>query len=386
MKIGFFTDSFRPYTSGVVRSIETYTRDLTALGHTVYTFAPNYPGCQPEDKVFRFLSIPSPTNQDFTLAIPFSLHLRQTIQKIGIEVIHTHSPFLLGRLGARYAKQNNIPLVFTYHTLYDQYAHYIPIAKDLTKKLVKKITLDFCNECDLVIAPTKVVGDFLQEGGVYKPIEVLPTGIEVNEFANLDREWLRKTYGIGENKKILLHVGRLGIEKNIDFLLHATAGIIKYIPDVVLVLVGTGPKIENFKQLVDDLGITNHVLFAGLLPREEVVQAYGGADLFVFASLTETQGIVLGEAKAAGLPVVALKANGASEMIKTGIDGILTELNLEEFQKAVITLLNNPELRNSFGANALQNLREISSQACAEKLAGCYYALIEKKRTSIKAV
>ncbi|MBS3976569.1 MAG: glycosyltransferase family 4 protein [Syntrophomonadaceae bacterium] len=378
MKIGFFTDSFRPYTSGVVRSIETYSRELTALGHTVYTFAPNYPLCQPEDKVFRYFSISSPTNKDFTLAIPFSLYLKQTIQKTGIEVIHTHSPFLLGRLGARHAKRNKIPLVFTYHTLYDQYVHYIPIVKDLAKKLVRKITLDYCNLCDLVIAPTKVVGDYLAEGGVYKPIEILPTGIEIKEFANLDRGWLRRTYGIGENKKVLLHVGRLGAEKNVDFLLQATAGIIKKVPEACLVLVGTGPKSADLKQLASDLGISNHVLFVGFLPREDVIKAYGGADLFVFASLTETQGIVLGEAKAAGLPVVAVKANGASEMVKTGNDGILTELNLEEFQNTVVTLLNNHGLRRNFSDNSLQNLRDISSQACAEKMAGCYYSLIKK--------
>jgi glycosyltransferase involved in cell wall biosynthesis len=386
LKIGFFTDSFRPYTSGVVRSIETYTSELTALNHTVYTFAPNYPTSQPEDKVFRFFSIPSLVNQDFTLAIPFSLYLKQTIQKIGIEVIHTHSPFLLGRLGARYAKQNNIPLVFTYHTLYDQYVHYLPIGKHITKKIVKKITLDFCNECDLIIAPTSIVSEFLADGGVYKPIEVLPTGIEVNEFANLDRDWLRSTYKIGNNKKILLHVGRLGAEKNIEFLFNAAAKIIKNMPEVVLVLVGTGPKLADLKQLARQLGISESVIFTGLLPREEVVKAYGGSDLFIFASLTETQGLVLGEAKAAGLPIVAVKASGAQEMVKSGSDGILTGLNLEEFQQAIIALLDNPVQRNLFSINAIQNIKEISSQACAAKLANSYHSLVKKKGINNKAV
>jgi len=376
LKIAFFTDSFRPYTSGVVRSIETYTRELSALGHTVYTFAPSYPGCQPEDKVFRYLSIQSPTNKDFSLAIPFSFSLNQVIQKIGIQVIHAHSPFLLGRHGARHAKRSNIRLVFTHHTMYDQYAHYSPIARNLAKSLVKKIAFDYCNQCDLIIAPTRIVNDYLRTGGVSKPIEVLPTGIELDEFVNLDRGWLRKAYNIDENRSILLHVGRLGAEKNIGFLLQAAAGIIKQIPEVVLVLVGGGPKTVELKQLARDLGVIDNVIFTGLLPREELVQAYGGADLFIFASLTETQGLVLGEAKAAGLPVVAVKASGSSEMVITGSDGILTELNLEEFQNAAISLLRNPDLKSTFRANALKNIQEISSHACAEKLASFYKVLI----------
>jgi 1,2-diacylglycerol 3-alpha-glucosyltransferase len=196
LNIAFFTDSYLPYTSGVVRSIETFSAEFRALGHQVYIFAPDYPNCPKLENVFRFKSLPSIAHKDFTLAIPISPRLENTLQELKIDIIHVHSPFLLGRLGAKAAKKNRIPLIYTYHTLYDQYVHYVPIAQNFSRWLVRKMSKDFCNLCDLVVTPTSMIEDLLRKYGVRTSIETIPTGINLKNFEKGDHSWLRASYPI----------------------------------------------------------------------------------------------------------------------------------------------------------------------------------------------
>jgi glycosyltransferase involved in cell wall biosynthesis len=379
MNIAFFSDSYRPYTSGVVRSIETFSAEFRSLGHKVYIFAPNYPNCKKEEDVFRFISVPSLAHQDFTLAIPISPTLGKTVQSLGIDIIHVHSPFLLGRLGAKIAKKLGIPLVYTYHTLYDQYVHYVPIAQNFSRWVVRKVSKDFCNNCDLVVVPTGVIEEVLRQYGVTTEIEPIPTGIDLRDYANGNAGWLRQTYQIPENDLVLLYVGRLGLEKNLDFLLQSFQQILQAAPQTTLVLVGGGPQEEYFKELCTTLQIGHKVVFTGTLDRAKVVNAYLGADLFVFASVTETQGLVLGEAKAAGLPIVAVEAFGAKEMINPGIDGYLTPLVQEVFVDRILQLLADPEERKRLGNNARQNVEKISASNSAKLLLKCYQNLLAHK-------
>jgi glycosyltransferase involved in cell wall biosynthesis len=380
MKIGVFTDSYLPYTSGVVRSIEIFTRELTDLGHDTYIFAPNYPKCRKENKVFRFASLPAPTNPDYSLAIPFSIRLRPVIRKLDLDIIHVHSPFLLGRLGAKYARRMGIPLVFTFHTLYDQYVHYVPLGQEFTKEITRRVCRDFCNGCDLVIAPTGIVAEHLVKLGVRARIENIPTGIEIDMFSSGDENWLRERYSIKPDTKILLFVGRLGVEKNVSFLLDAFSEIHRHKRDSCLVMVGSGPEEEKLKQKVHRLGLDGDVIFTGRLPWKEVVHCYCSSDIFVFTSVTETQGLVIGEAKAASLPVVAVRAFGVSEMVQDGSDGFLTNLDLEEFAGKVVLLLSDDCLREKMCRRAKENAREISSRNCALKLLTYYQSLLEFKK------
>ncbi|OPX88347.1 MAG: Alpha-monoglucosyldiacylglycerol synthase [Pelotomaculum sp. PtaB.Bin104] len=378
MKIGIFTDSYLPYTSGVVRSIETFTEELTNTGHEVFIFAPSYRNCcQESSRVFRFSSIPSPTNPDFTLAVPFSIRLRPTIKKLDLDLIHVHSPFLLGRVGARYARKLGIPLVFTYHTLYEEYVHYIPVAKSITKELAQKISRIFCNHCDAVIVPTGVIGQYLREIGVRVPINVVPTGIKVAEFQAGDPDWLRCRYNLPPGEKILLFVGRLGQEKNIGFLMDCFQEVNKEIADTRLVLVGSGPEEEDLKNRANDLGIAGKVTFTGVMPPSEVVNCYAGATMFVFSSVTETQGIVITEAKAAGLPVVAVRAFGVSEMVQNEIDGYLTELDRQQFIEKIKLLLTDHGLYQQMSQRARQNAERLSTANCTAMLVSCYQQLLE---------
>jgi len=378
-----FTDSYRPYTSGLVRSLETTASKLLELGHEVYIFAPHYPRyTEKEAGVFRFVSVPSPRFPELTIALPFSLSLRSTVRRIGLDVIHVHSPFSMGQLGAHCARRSGLPLIFTYHTMYDQYVHYMPFARGLSRRIVRHFLPAFCNRCDVVIAPTKIVADLIA-AQLHTRIDVVPTGIETNEFNTADPGWLRNRYSIGEDTKILLHVGRLGKEKNIGFLLQAYKQILQQQPETCLVFVGDGPERERLKEEVRQLGLETSVLFTGLLPRCYVVDSYAGADLFVFASVTETQGLVLGEAKAAGLPAVAVSALGAAEMVNDGVDGYLTPLSLPLFAEKVRLLLENEPLRRSIAERAKLEADKISALNMARKLAEVYKTAVERQNSAL---
>ena len=372
MKIGIFTDSYLPYTSGVVRSIETFSEGLDARGHEVYIFAPNYENCRKENKVFRFSSIKSPTNREFSVPLPFSFEFKPTIKKLDLDLIHVHSPFLLGRLGAKYARKLGIPLVFTYHTLYEQYVHYIPFARSLSKDLAQHISRSFSDRCDLVIVPTAVIGEYLREIGVTAATSVIPTGIYVEEFRNGDKNWLKKRFNLPDGEKILVFVGRLGQEKNINFLLESFWNVNKELPNTRLVLVGSGPEEDNLREKAKEYGIAGQVTFTGLIPPVDVIHCYAGSDLFVFPSVTETQGIVIAEAKASGLPVVAVDAFGVAEMVEHEDDGFLTELDLEKFTQKILLLLKDPVLYQRMSRQAMVNAEKLSVENCTDKLEYCY--------------
>lgn len=385
MKIGFFTDSFRPYTSGVVRSIEIFSREFTTRGHEVYIFGPDYPllHCPREEKVFRFASIPAPTIPDFALPIPISVQLGPTLRRIGLDIIHVHSPFLLGRLGARAARRFGLPLVFTFHTLYDQYVHYLPLARDTSRRLVQVIGRDFCNRCDLVVTPSQLVANYLLRTGVRTPLCTIPTGVDLQEFDGADPCWLHQAYQIGPDRKILLFVGRLAKEKNVNFLLRAFRTVWESFPKAHLVLVGKGPQKSYLIRLAKEMGLTGNISFTGVLPRHKIVHCYAGADLFVFPSVTETQGLVIGEAKARGVPIVAIRAYGPAEMVIHREDGLLTDLSPGAFATAILEILQNEALHSAMSTKALLNAALLSSGHCAEQMLAAYQKLISPKQFSL---
>jgi len=376
MRVGFFTDSYKPYTSGVVRSIETVTRQLEARNHQVYIFAPAYPGFRKDSgQVYRFPSIPSPTNRDFYLAMPFSAHLKARLRKLALDIVHVHSPFMLGSLGARMARRLSLPLVYTYHTMYDHYTHYVPIGQVTASRATLKFCVTFCNNCDLVLVPTAVVADYLKQAGVRTAIECLPTGIAVTPAG--DRLYLRRRLCIGPEIPVCLFVGRLGREKNLAFLLRSFALVSAARPDALLVLIGGGPEEEALRNMVRRMGLGDRVVFTGLLPYEEVSRCYAGADLFVFPSLTETQGLVLGEAKAAGLPVVAVRAFATAEMVVgDGVDGFLTEPVESEFARRVLEVLGDEPLRRRMGRRSRESAQHLDAASLAARLEVIYRRLI----------
>lgn len=383
MRIGVFSDSYRPYTSGVVTSICTFKEELAKLGHETFVFAPKYRNYRDEEEnVFRIFSVPSPSNPNYTLAVPISPRVNMVVKKLNLDVVHVHSPFILGQTGYRCSRHFGMPLVFTYHTLYDQYVHYVPVAQELAREWANKYISYFSNRCNLVITPSMDIKKMIQNKGITTPIEVIPTGVETRKFESGDPLWLRKRYNIPANRKICLFVGRLTREKNIDFLLRAFRKVKDEYGETCLVIVATGPLEKELKKMVINLGmaLNEDVIFTGFLPEQNLVDAYCGADVFTFASVTETQGIVLVEAMAAGLPPVVVKATGSTEMVEHEKQGLVVDYNLDIFARHILRLLRDDELRKEFSAQAIIRASELSSRTMARKLEQQYLLLIEEGR------
>ncbi|MGI5920682.1 MAG: glycosyltransferase family 4 protein [Syntrophomonadaceae bacterium] len=378
MRVGIFTDSYKPYTSGVVTSISTFKEELTRLGHQIYIFAPSYPNYfEQEENVYRFFSLPSPTNKDFTLAIPVHPGLNLTVKKLNLDIIHVHSPFTMGRVGLHYARRYKIPLLFTYHTKYDQYIHYVPLAQHWAREITIKYSNNFCSHCQHIVVPSSEVKEMLVNYRIKTPISIIPTGVPVDKFKGGNNKWLQENYNIPEGNQVLLFVGRLTKEKNLEFLIQAFQKIKNELPDSTLVLTAQGPLETELKNLCVELGLSlkNDVVFTGALPFDQLVHVYQSADLFVFSSVTETQGIVLIEAMAAGLPVVAVKASGVNDMVDNEVDGILTDCDQEEFARAVCRVINNPDLYARLKKGALKKAEELSSANMARKMEELYARL-----------
>lgn len=385
MRIGIFTDSYKPYTSGVVTSICTFRDELVKLGHEIYIFAPNYPDYhEKEEKVYRFYSLPSPTNPDYSLAIPVYPGMNILLKKLDLDIVHVHSPFLMGRVGLRHAKRYNIPLMFTYHTLYDQYAHYVPVAQDLAKEIAIKYSNHFCNQCDHVVVPSTEVEEILKSYHIRTPVSVIPTGVPLHKFTGKKNNWLRENYNIPEDNKILLFVGRLTKEKNLEFLIDAFNLVKKSQPNTTLVITAQGPLEHDLKRQATRLGLSleTEVIFTGVLPFETLVDVYYSSNLFVFSSVTETQGLVLIEAMAAGLPVVAVSAYGVQDMVDSGVNGILTACDIDEFSAAIIKILSNPDLYKKYQANAIIKADSLSAVNTTLRLNEVYEDLYNQKYRS----
>ncbi|MBO8140547.1 MAG: glycosyltransferase [Firmicutes bacterium] len=388
MKIAVFTDSYQPYVSGVVRSIDTFGAELLEMGHEVYIFGPRYyhqkspaspaPSRQPALKVFRFWSVPVPTYRGFTVPVPISMHAETLLAKLGIEIIHAHTPFVMGVLALALARRRRLPLAFTHHTMYHEYVHYAPGLRPLLRPLMIRYVAGYCKRADLIIAPTAQIREFIREtyGLRDKPVKAIPTGIPVEEYRTGNKNWLRQRLGIPEGDRILVFVGRLGQEKNVAFLLDALGYIRREMPAVHLVLVGDGPDRTRLERLARREDVVGHVHFTGTFQRDEVIQAYHGADLFVIASLTETQGLATLEAMAAGLPVVGVDAPGTRDMVHHAVEGLLTPNDPAAFAGAVVSILKEPDRLKRYSSRAVARAETLSSRRMARELVGAFQELL----------
>ena len=384
MKIGFFSDCYKPYVSGVVKSIESFSREYKKMGHEVYIFAPDYPGIEEKNNIYRFKSIPVVTHPKYRLAIPMSRTMIKKIKEINLDIIHTHSPFLMGWLGKIMAKRLDLPLVFTYHTLYEKYAHYAPLIERWARKLAITYTKRYCQYCDMVVAPSEYVKKRLIEYNISGSLLTVPTGIKISDFRKTDSSWIKDKYNLKKEEKILLFVGRLGKEKNVDFLLEAFKKISNNIPKTKLIIVGDGHNKAFLKKMVKSLNIEEKVIFTGLQPHENVIDFYQASDLFVFPSVTETQGLVILEAMAGGLPVVAVDAAGSQDMVDSGVNGMLVKEDQHVFAQSVINLLCNDNKYKLFRSNAEEKAREYTMTKMAKCLLKGYNKLLSDKELNNK--
>lgn len=377
MRIAFFADSYKPYLSGVTISAEILVNELRALGHRVYVLAPHYPGHTDTDPdIIRFPSFAGGYPK-FRLAIPYVGEIP------AVDIIHSHSPFQAGLLARFVARQRKIPFVYSFHTLFTRYIHYARfVPKALAKMGIIAYLQAFCRGADQIITPSDMAKRVLRAWKIRTPIEIIPSGVELRHYPENYAEVrtkLRRKYGIGENEKVLLYAGRISKEKNISFILNAfdrLSSLVRHPSSIAprLVLVGGGPL---------ETGLRRHhgknIILTGEINYPEVLLYYFIGDIFVFSSTTETQGMVLAEAKAAGLPVVALFAGGLTGAVRSGIDGYLVRSNLDAFVEHVKRLLGDDSLRHKMSRAAREDARaRFSSFTVAKQIETVYNSLIKR--------
>lgn len=308
LRVGLFTEIYRPAVNGVVSSVEALEAGLERRGHEVFCFAPKMPGTAgPEDAVVRIPSLPLPARPPYRLILP--LVSRRDVNSVvkRLSVVHVHSPFVTGWMGVHYARRYGMPLVYTYHTQLEAYAHYVPFEAHATRKAASALTRTFANLTDAVIAPTPAMASRLRELGVTARIETVPSGIDVEFFgAGRRNAEVREAIGVGPNDRLLLSVCRLAKEKNLELLFEALA--LAGDPSLKLVVAGEGPLRQELEQRARVLGLSDRTRFLGVVARRDLPDLYASADAFVMPSTTETQGIVLAEALAAGASVIAADA------------------------------------------------------------------------------
>lgn len=383
MKIGIFTDTFTPQINGVTSILEELDRVLTRHGHEVFIFAPAYSRAQRNENghVFRFPAFTAYFHKDSRVVIPYDRRASAVFPKL--DVVYSHTPVSMGLLALRVARKYALPHVHTYHTLFTEYLHYLPRLIRPSRRMAERISAAFCNRCDAITTPSHAMRQELLRYGVEKPIYVLPFGVDVEPFERPVRTDVRAALGLAPNELFLLYAGRLGTEKNLHFLLRAFRVLLDRWTSpqpIRLVLAGGGPHLPIFQEYAEKLRLTDRVLFTGFIPRDELVDYYRAADLFVFASKTETQGLVLMEAMAAGLPAVAVRAMGVTDIVFDGETGVLVPEDEQIFADRVRELLQDPARREHLRTGAKRTAHQMSIQHSVARLIEIFEGLTASAR------
>ncbi len=371
MRVGIFTESYPPVVNGVTTSVLTLIEQLEKMGHAVFVFAPRFPGHTGDpDNVFRFPSVLTPFDRGYPLPIPFSRHISSSVARHNLDVIHSQVPFLLGLTALMVARAEGKPLVATNHTLYTEYSHYMPVVpEEITKGVTRSMVRWYYERCDAVIAPSQMAAERLENGYKIKrtQIKVVPTGIPVPQaIAPEIIAATRARYGAASGK-LLLYAGRIAKEKNLGLLLDTfEQEVAPAHADAKLVLAGSGVDAAAIQERIEaSPRLRSRVIMTGFINRADLDPLYAAADLFVFPSLTETQGVVLGEALAAGTPCCAVNAAGSPETVTSEVDGLLTPNDIPTFGAAINRLLADDLLRARMGVAA----RHLAEQRTPEQMA-----------------
>ncbi|MGM0533424.1 MAG: glycosyltransferase [Campylobacterota bacterium] len=325
MKILMITNTYLPHVGGVANSVAGFKNALQAKGHRVMVIAPHFEGEKEQEDVLRVEAVQNFNGSDFSLSLPAVILKNRAIEAFDPDIIHSHHPFLLGISALRIAGRKEIPIVFTHHTLYERYTHYVPFESRALKKMAKKMATEYCNLCDGVIAPSASIASLLQKRGVTTPVAVIPTGIDRRPSGESAKE-AEEIFGIGSGAFVIGHVSRLAPEKNQIFLAKAVALFLQTHPGALFVIAGSGEIEDELKQIFALHGVYEQVYFLGSQSGKNLQALYARMDLFVFSSTSETQGMVLAEAMLAHTPVVALDAPAVSEMVNEN-NGILVQKN-----------------------------------------------------------
>ncbi len=381
LNIAIFTNAYKPIISGVVNCIDLMRKNLQKKGHNVYIFAPNFQDYEdPKDEqVFRYPSLNLTNKVKFPIPLPFYPKAEKFLSETPIDIIHCHHPFILGEEGVKWATKLNVPLFFTFHTQYEMYSHYIPLPQDFVKSVSKSVVASFTKKCSVIITPGTAIVDLIKKDyGINKNVIYMRNSIDLDDFKNPNRQKVREKYGIKENEKLLIYVGRMAPEKNIPFMLDSFKKISEKNPSKLLI-VGEGSEIENLKQYAKDNGIEERTIFTGRVEYKEIPNYYGASDIFIMTSKTEVKPLALLEAMATGLPIIAVSACGASDTIQDGINGYLTSENRDEFANKVLEVLNDNDKLKRMSEESLKIADSYSADKITDKLIELYKEEIAKK-------
>ena len=381
MRILFITDVFFPRVNGVSTSLQTFWRELEALGHEVMIIAPEYG--QQARRAPSLIRIPARVvmfdPEDRMMHRRRILDLGGELRRQDFDLIHIQTPFVAHYAGVSLAQRLNIPRIETYHTFFEEYLfHYVPfLPKPWLRLAARRFSRAQCNEVDAVVVPSTAMRDVLASYGVKSHMEVLPTGIQLEQFANGDGERFRALHDIPERRPLLLHVGRVAFEKNISFLLRMVKQVKTTVADVLFVIAGEGPAVLSLRWEAQDLGLADNVLFVGNMDRESaLLDCYRAADVKIFASRTETQGLVLLEAMALGVPVVSTAIMGTKDVLQPGCGAVVVAEDEGEFAAAVVRVLGDSALAARLSNSGKGYVKSWSAPVMARRMVDLYHSVL----------
>ena len=373
------SDVYFPRVNGVSTSIQTLRQALSDAGHGSVLVAPDYPGTAAEPGILRVPGWQVPRDPEDRLMHPRSLaRLLESLDPRDFDLVHIHTPFLAHRAGVRWARKHGLPCVETYHTLFEEYFHhYLPfLPKKWLAAAARMISRKECDGVTAVIAPSSAMKRALQDYGVSSPVHIIPTGLKLADFGDCDGPGFRSRHGIGLRQPVIAYVGRVAFEKNIDFLLGVTGVIRQTLPDVLFVIAGEGPARPALEREVARRGLADNVRFVGYLDRRtELPACYCAADAFVFASKTETQGLVLLEAMALGVPVVALAEMGTRDVLREGEGCRIAPDDVAGFAGVLAPLLADRAAARALGMAGKRYAATWSEGQMAAAVLGLYRSL-----------
>jgi len=381
MNILMMTNTYKPFVGGVERSVEVFTEEYRGDGHRVIIVAPRFKGMPDhEPDIIRVPAIQNFNGTDFSVQLPIPGVLTRALKGFVPDIVHTHHSYLIGDTALRVAAKYGTPLVFTFHTFYERYTHYVPGDSPVLRRFVIALSAGFANLCNRVFAPSESVARELRRRGIITPIEALPTGIDVEFFSSGDKRRWRQSAGIPPDAFVVGFVSRIAPEKNIGFLTDAVASYLQKEQRAHFFLIGSGPSENEVRETFWQRGLGDRVHAFGVLRGKQLVDAYHAMDVFAFASHTETQGMVVTEAMAAGVPVVALDASGVREVVEDGVNGrLLPSEDIEAFSSAFHWFAGlTGEERAALSENARTTARRFSKQRCARRALARYASLLDK--------
>jgi 1,2-diacylglycerol 3-alpha-glucosyltransferase len=387
MRILMISDVYFPRINGVSTSIATYRESFRALGHEITLLAPAYPAGHADDSdTVRIPSRGLPLDpEDRMMQYRVLLAMRAGLRGRAFDIVHIQTPFVAHYAGIRIARALDLPVIESYHTYFEEYLyHYVPmLPRGALRVLARRFSAGQGNAVDALIVPSHAMHDKLREYGVRSEMRIIPTGLNLRHFGHGDGAAFRRRLGIDPGRPVLLFVGRVAFEKNIDFLLHMVNEVRRRLPAALLLIAGEGPAEPHLRRLTARLGLEQQVAFVGYLDRENaLLDCYAAADVFVFSSRTETQGLVLLEAMAMGRPVVAQAEMGTRDVLREGEGALIAMDDVHDFAHKVLTLLHDRDLHRELSRRARDYAHTWSNEACARRLEEYYVQLIDNHKAT----